>query len=164
MHVVGARFRTLAAAGAALLAIRSTVTVPPGDAGVRPLGSTRYEESAEDFLLAGRFVDEDVEAVVGIVETAGGRVIERRSDVPRAGVAQESSRGWHATVASNPPLAAAWVPLRTPARPAAGLNATSGARKTGRARSAGPASRARKRPRRPAALLRVRAARAHRSR
>ena len=163
MHVMGARFRTLAAAGAALLAIRSAVTVPPGDAGVRPLGTTRYEEPTEDFLLAGRFADEDVEAVVGIIEAAGGRVIERRRDVPRTGPAPERSGGRPGVVASNPPWAASWVPARTTAKPVT-AQATSGARRVGRAASAAPATRARKRPRRPAALRRVRAARAHRSR
>ena len=148
MHVVGARFGSLAAAGAALLAVRSAVTVPPGDAGVRPLGSTRYEEPAEEYLLAGRFADDDVDVVIGIVESHGGRVIERRRDVPRVAAPR-------VTATSNPPFAASWMPSRTPHR-AAPIQA----RDHAPSRSTSP----RKRLRRPSAPLRVRAARAHRFR
>ncbi|HET8784408.1 MAG TPA: hypothetical protein VFM38_02150 [Candidatus Limnocylindrales bacterium] len=81
MHLIGARFRTLAAATMALQAIRAGVPVAPGDIAVRPLGSTRYERPAEDFLLAGRFESDDVDAVVDIVLANGGRLLERRVEV-----------------------------------------------------------------------------------
>ena len=83
MIVVGARFRALAGARAALRAIRTSVGVAPGDVAVRPLGGTRYETPIDDFVLAGRFDDRDVAAVINAVHANGGRVIERRTDSPR---------------------------------------------------------------------------------
>ena len=83
MIVVGARFRALAGARAALRAIRTSIGVAPGDVGVRPLGGTRYEAPTEDFVLAGRFNDGDVPAVISAVHAHGGRVFERRRDSPR---------------------------------------------------------------------------------
>jgi hypothetical protein len=83
MVIVGARFRALAGARAALRAVRAAVSVPPGDAGVRPLGSTGYETPFEGFVVAGRFEDEDVPTVVRLLHANGGRVIERRRDLPR---------------------------------------------------------------------------------
>jgi len=83
MIVVGARFRALAGARAALRAIRASIGVAEGDVAVRPLGGTRYESPIDDFVLAGRFEDGDVAAVINAVHAHGGRVIERRSDPPR---------------------------------------------------------------------------------
>ena len=83
MIVVGARFRALAGALAALRAIRTSIGVAVGDIGVRPLGGTSYEAPVDDFVLAGRFADDDVPAVIGFVHAHGGRVIERRNDTPR---------------------------------------------------------------------------------
>lgn len=84
MMVVGARFRALAGARAALRAIRASVGVAPGDVAVRPLGGTRYEAPVDDFVLAGRFEDEDVSTVIDVVHEHGGSVIERRPDPPRS--------------------------------------------------------------------------------
>ena len=80
MHVIGARFADEAAAMAALLAVRSSLPVEPGDVAVRPLGSTRYEEPATGFVLAGRFDSADVDAVAAIVVRHGGTVISRRRE------------------------------------------------------------------------------------
>ena len=84
MIVVGARFRALAAARAALRAIRTSVVVEPGDVAVRPLGTTTYEAPGEQFLLAGRFEADDVSDVISVLHAHGGRVIERRDDAPHA--------------------------------------------------------------------------------
>lgn len=149
MYVVGARFRSLAAAGAALLAVRSAVSVAPGDAGIRALGTTRYDEPLEEFLLAGRFADDEVETVIGIVESQGGEVIERRRDAPRVAAPPR------AVATSNPPFAASWMPPRTAHR-----TPPVPSRRAAAARTLRP----RKRLRRPSAPLRVRAARAHRFR
>ena len=73
MILVGARFRALAGARAALRAVRASVRVVPGDVGVRPLGTTRYDSPIEDFLLAGRFEPGDVESVIRILHAHGGR-------------------------------------------------------------------------------------------
>jgi len=83
MIVLGARFRALAAARAALRAVRDAVALPRGDAAVRPLGSTRYDAPSDGFVLAGRFEDDDVPTVVRLVHAHGGRIIERRTDSPR---------------------------------------------------------------------------------
>jgi hypothetical protein len=82
MIVLGARFRALAGARAALRAVRATVNVAPGDVGVRQLGTTRYEAPAEDFVVAGRFAPGDVAAVIEILHANGGRIIEQRVEPP----------------------------------------------------------------------------------
>jgi hypothetical protein len=84
MIVVGARFRALAGARAALQAVRTSVAVAPGDVAVRPLGSTRYETVTEGFVLGGRFDDRDVATVLKILHANGGRIVERRNDAPRS--------------------------------------------------------------------------------
>lgn len=81
--MIGARFRTFAAARAALRAVRASVAVPAGDVAVRALGSTRYDAPEDQFLLAGRFDPEDAAEITAIVHSQGGRVIERRSDTVR---------------------------------------------------------------------------------
>ena len=83
MLVIGARFRTLAAARAALRDVRASVPIPSGDVAVRPLGSTRYDAAQDDVLLAGRFEPTDAGTVTRIVHALGGRIIERRSERPR---------------------------------------------------------------------------------
>jgi hypothetical protein len=150
MHVLAARFRTISAASAALRAIRSAVTVAPGDSGVRPLGSTRYDAPTGDFLLAGRFEEQDVPAVIDIVATQGGKVIEQRSEPATTGPPITSPDGPHEWTASNPPWSASWTAPRH-------------ANRASREGEPGPA-RARKLVRRPSAPLRVRTARAHRFR
>ena len=52
--------------------------VAPGDAAVRPLGSTGYEVPYEGFVVAGRFGDDDVPTVVRLLHAHGGRIIARR--------------------------------------------------------------------------------------
>lgn len=84
MMLVGARFRALAGAHAALRALRTSVAVAPGDVGVRPLGTTRYEAPVDDFVLAGRFENDDVETVIRILHRYGGRLLLRRIDSPRS--------------------------------------------------------------------------------
>ena len=56
MLVIGARFRSIAAARAALRTVRASLPVPSGDVAVRPLGSTTYDAPDEMFVLAGRFL------------------------------------------------------------------------------------------------------------
>ncbi|HET9852054.1 MAG TPA: hypothetical protein VFP56_06060 [Candidatus Limnocylindrales bacterium] len=92
MMVVGARFRALAGARAALRAIRTSIGVAAGDVGVRPLGGTSYEAPVDDFVLAGRFEDADVPRVIGFVHAHGGRVIERRNDTQRSPATTGSPR------------------------------------------------------------------------
>jgi hypothetical protein len=87
MHVVGARFANLESANAALAAIRASVAIPLADVAVRPLGSTRYEEPASGFLLAGRFPAIEVDRVLGIVESHGGMVLSRRIERAHPGPA-----------------------------------------------------------------------------
>jgi hypothetical protein len=82
LHFVGARFRDLRTASAALGEIRASVDVEPGDLAVRPLGSTRYDVPSDDIVLAGRFEPGDVEAVVEILEAHGGAILARRPESP----------------------------------------------------------------------------------
>jgi hypothetical protein len=147
MHLMGARFDTLAAASAALHDIRAAATIAPGHVAVAPLGSMRYEVPSTGFVLGGRFADDDVPTLTRIVEAHGGRVIDCRPDAstPAAGNAV-----LRATTASNPPWTATWTAAPAQARPARSISRC----------SAGP--RLRKRLRRPAARLRGRAARANR--
>ena len=83
MHVLGARFATLEAAGSALREIHATVDVPAVDVGVRPLGSTRYDAPATEYLLAGRFDDAQIDAAATVVERHGGVLFTLRSESPR---------------------------------------------------------------------------------
>jgi hypothetical protein len=91
MHVVGARFEHLESAAMALAQIRASVPVPHADVAVRPLGSTRYEEPARDFLLAGRFAASDVERVIEILRTHGGTVLSNRVEWAPAQLASRSA-------------------------------------------------------------------------
>ncbi len=139
MILVGARFRALAGARAALRAVRGSVPVVAGDVGVRPLGSTGYETSIEAFVVAGRFEPEDVETVIRILHAHGGRVVVRRADSPRV-----------ATRAGSPARGAASV-----------RQGSTAAQMAPRVRPA-VATRSRKRLRRPSPPPRVRTARCHR--
>ena len=89
MHVVGARFANLESANAALSEIRASVPIPRADVAVRPLGSTRYEEPASGFLLAGRFPAVEVDRVLGIVTLHGGTLMSRRSEAPALNVTRD---------------------------------------------------------------------------
>ena len=80
MHFVGARFTDLQTASTALGEIRASVAVAPGDLAVRPLGTTHYDAPTEDIVLAGRFAPDDVEAVVEILEAHGGAILARRPE------------------------------------------------------------------------------------
>jgi hypothetical protein len=148
MHLMGARFDTLAAASAALHDVRAAATVAPGDVAVKPLGSIRYEVPSTGFVLGGRFADDDVPAVIRIAEAHGGRIIECRPDA--SGPAAGPGTPRRATAASNPPWTATWTAAPAPAQPAR------------RASKCDAVPRLRKRLRRPAARLRGRAARTHR--
>jgi hypothetical protein len=75
MSVVGARFGDLEAAIGALAELRARLGVLPGAAGVRPLGSTRYEHPAREFVLAGRFEPGQEVAVKEILARHGGVVL-----------------------------------------------------------------------------------------
>ena len=144
MILVGARFRALAGARAALRAVRASVDVPAGDVGVRPLGSTGYETSLEAFVVAGRFQPDDVATVIRILHAHGGRIVVRRIDSPRV-VSPEPSRrlggrSRSAVAGCRPPVAHQMAPR---------VRSTAG-------------GRPRKRLRRPSPPLRVRTARCHR--
>lgn len=80
MYLVGARFGDAESANAALQDLRGVITVAPGDLGVRPLGSLRYERPAVGAVVAGRFELADVEAVVRIMEHHGGEIVFRRAE------------------------------------------------------------------------------------
>jgi hypothetical protein len=144
MHIVGARFADLDSANAALGEIRASVAVPRGDVAVRPLGSTRYEAPAADFLLAGRFPEGDVDAVLGIVLQHGGTLLSKRVDWPRSTI----TGGAGTTPGPGSSRVQRGGPIDRHGAQASRTGAT-------------PASQrgAHRRLRRPAALVRVRAAR-----
>jgi hypothetical protein len=148
MYVIGARFKTLAAANTALNEARAAATVAPGEVAVGPLGSTRYEVPSTGFVLGGRFADGDVQAVIRIIQAHGGSVIECRPDASTPGAGRSAAP--RATVASNPPWTATWTAPSVHQGPARRIATT----------NEGP--RLRKRLRRPVARWRGRAARAHR--
>lgn len=91
MYLVGARFGDLDSANAALIELRGSVAVAPGDLGLRLLGSLRYEQPAKGHVVAGRFEPDDVPAVISIMERHGGEIVFRRAEwrLPR----QPSIRG-----------------------------------------------------------------------
>jgi hypothetical protein len=98
MHVVGARFTDLESALAAMRDIRGQVPVGPGEVAVRALGSTRYEEPARGFVLAGRFAPTVVDAVVEILEGHGGTVLTHSEERPHPSLARATGAlagpGW----------------------------------------------------------------------
>jgi hypothetical protein len=177
MHVVGARFPSLESAATALAEIRSSVPVPHADVAVRPLGSTRYEEPARDFLLAGRFASGDVRQVIEIARAYGGTLLSNRVEWPQAQLGSRAPTMGQWTAREQRPRAGdrqvsrharaaqasrAGQPSRTPpsrgtpesqvvqrSRPAPRIHPTPPA----------PPSTSRRRLRRPDARLRARAAR-----
>jgi hypothetical protein len=88
MYLVGASFRDAGAANDALGELRDLIAVEPGDLGLRPLGSLRYERPAVGVVVAGRFEPADVESFVSIMERHGGEIVFRRTEWrhPRAAV------------------------------------------------------------------------------
>ena len=80
MYLVGARFRDAGAANDALGELRDRIAVEPGDLGVRPLGSLRYERPAVGVVVAGRFEPTVVDSVVSIMERHGGEIVFRRTE------------------------------------------------------------------------------------
>jgi hypothetical protein len=80
MDVIGARFAELSAATDTREAILASVAVPPGDVAIRPLGTTRYEEPVEAFLLAGRFASASAPTVVRLIREHGGTILSRRTE------------------------------------------------------------------------------------
>jgi hypothetical protein len=80
MFLVGARFGDAGTANDALGELRDRIAVAPGDLGVRPLGSLRYERPAVGVVVAGRFEQADVEAVVAIMVRHGGEIVFRRAE------------------------------------------------------------------------------------
>lgn len=103
---------------------------------MRALGTTRYDAPVEEFLLAGRFEPGEVETVIRILHSNGGRVVVRRVDTPRFVAAEPSapSAGARASITRQ---------IATRLRPAI-------------------RARAHKRLRRPSPPMRVRTARSHR--
>lgn len=82
MYVVGVRFERVVEARAALAELRDRFGLGPGEADVRPLGSTEYGEPNEAHLLAGRFEDHAVAEVMALVRRRGGVIVELRTDDP----------------------------------------------------------------------------------
>ena len=80
MDVIGARFANLPAAIAARDAICAAVAVPASDVAVRPLGTTRYDEPVDAFVLAGKFPTALAEAVVRLMRDGGGTILSRRTE------------------------------------------------------------------------------------
>ncbi len=143
MHVVGARFANLESANAALGDIRASVAIPRSDVAVRPLGSTRYEEPPSGFVLAGRFPPVEVARVLGIVERYGGTLLSKHVEQPRPGLGRGS-----VTPVSSGSRDQRGHPLERHGPHASRSGSTPA-----------PLRGAHQRPRRPAAPMRVRAAR-----
>jgi hypothetical protein len=80
MYLVGARFGDAGSADNALGELRDRIAIAPGDLGVRPLGSLRYEHPAVGVVVAGRFELGDVESVVSIMQRHGGEIVFRRAE------------------------------------------------------------------------------------
>ena len=80
MYLVGARFESLEAANAAIAELREQIPVEPGEIGLRPLGSLRYDEPPRGQVVAGRFGPRDVDAVLEIVARHGGEIVFRRAE------------------------------------------------------------------------------------
>jgi hypothetical protein len=80
MYLVGARFDDLEAANAAIVELRQRIRVEPGEIGLRPLGSLRYDEPARGLVVAGRFGYRDVPAVIEIIDRHGGEIVFKRAE------------------------------------------------------------------------------------
>jgi hypothetical protein len=82
MHILGARFESDQRAFDALRELRARFDLGDGDAEVRPLGSTEYEEPTSGLILAGRFRSEVLDDVTALLEHLGGSVFVDREDAP----------------------------------------------------------------------------------
>jgi hypothetical protein len=80
MYLVGARFEELERANAAIAELRQRVSLEPGEIGLRPLGSLRYDEPARGLVVAGRFDHGDVPAVLEIMDRHGGEIVFKRAE------------------------------------------------------------------------------------
>jgi len=80
MYLVGARFESIEAANAAISELRQQISVEPGEIGLRPLGSLRYDEPARGLVVAGRFGYRDVDAVLEIIARHGGEIVFKRAE------------------------------------------------------------------------------------
>ncbi len=80
VDILAARFDDPARARAAARDIRVRLRVPPDAIDIRPLGTTEYDRPASDVLLAGRFPEDLVEPATMLVESYGGRVVDRRNE------------------------------------------------------------------------------------
>ena len=80
MYLVGARYGDARSANDALGELRDRIAVAPGDLGLRPLGSLRYERPVVGVVVAGRFELTDVDSVVSIMERHGGEIVFRRAE------------------------------------------------------------------------------------
>jgi hypothetical protein len=80
MYLIGARFGDAGTANDALGELRDRIAVAPGDLGLRALGSLRYERPAVGVVVAGRFEQADVDAVVAIMVRHGGEIVFRRAE------------------------------------------------------------------------------------
>jgi hypothetical protein len=80
MYLVGARFADRESANATMEELRGQIPVEPGDLGLRPLGSLRYEAPQQGLIVAGRFDLTDVDAVVRIMQRHGGEIVFRRAE------------------------------------------------------------------------------------
>ena len=80
MYLVGARFESIEAANAAISELREQIPVEPGEIGLRPLGSLRYDEPARGVVVAGRFGHRDVAAVLEIMDRHGGEIVFKRAE------------------------------------------------------------------------------------
>jgi hypothetical protein len=127
VDVIGARFTDLESAAAARQAILAAVAMPAADIAVRALGTTRYDQPIEAYVLGGRFPASHAHLVMRIAREHGGTILSHRAE---------------------------WRPAPRPGTDRAARSQ----RPAGRARRAGLGTAGRKRPRRPAARLRVRAA------
>ena len=80
MYLVGARFENIEAANAAIAELLQQTRVDPGEIGLRPLGSLRYEEPARGLVVAGRFEGREVPGVLEIVARHGGEIVFKRAE------------------------------------------------------------------------------------
>lgn len=74
MRVVAARFPGPEQAWIVLGELHRNLNVDPPDVAVAPLGIPG-QEPANEFVLAGRFTDDSVAQVVGLVREGGGVVV-----------------------------------------------------------------------------------------
>ena len=93
MYLIGARFESIEAANTAIAELRQQTRVDPGEIGLRPLGSLRYEEPARGLVVAGRFESREVPGVLEIVARHGGEIVFKRAEWRRSRPTQNGSEG-----------------------------------------------------------------------